>query len=95
VLLLGLTFLSSLIGPYLNENLICFVLILFIFFSNLNFNLIQMGLLATSNYVLASLTTFSLISMALFYTFTGRGAKIGNIKWLLEGNLIKLNLLLT
>lgn len=54
-----------------------------------------MGLLATSNYVLASLTTFSLISMALFYTFTGRGAKIGNIKWLLEGNLIKLNLLLT
>jgi len=44
-----------------------------------------MGLLASYQYVVYSLTTFTITCIALFYMLTGRGQRAGDIAWLLEG----------
>lgn len=46
-----------------------------------------MGVVATYQYVVYSITLFTVICIALFYMLTGRGQRAGDIRWLLEGML--------
>ena len=42
-------------------------------------------LLASSHYVIQSTTTFIIVVIILYYLLTGKGNRIGDVQWLLEG----------
>ncbi|XP_074605171.1 V-type proton ATPase 21 kDa proteolipid subunit c''-like [Brevipalpus obovatus] len=44
-----------------------------------------MGLLAYGQYVVYGTTSFTLMCFALYYMLTGRGARMGDFQWFLEG----------
>lgn len=47
-----------------------------------------MGLLAKSHYVIQSITTFIIVVIILYYLLTGKGSRVGDVQWLLEGKIL-------
>lgn len=44
-----------------------------------------MGLIATYQYIVYSVSLFTVLCISLFYCLSGRGRRAGDIAWLLEG----------
>lgn len=44
-----------------------------------------MGLVATYQYIVYSVSLFTILVIALFYCLSGRGHRAGDVAWLLEG----------